>query len=301
MARLTHALLFLAALAALILPLAAHRASASAAPSVSADLPVHMFVRTIWPRKVDQAVDCFVYLWTDAGPVRPEDLREARGSRLHLYMLTPDFQDFYHAYPVPTGGEGEYRFTITPLRREPLRVWADFTGRHGHKVVHADLNGEMEPHIPPQPPQSIQAETEEVVFTIHFSEEVRAGRTAPGTIYATHKSTRLPYRELEPVLDSYAHLVAISSDYATLFNIEATRKVADRGVFGGPAVKFYITPTRPGMMRIYARFRTRGYDLIAPFTLRVAPAKPNIRRRGDDGDPDDRTPPRPPDAAPPGE
>jgi hypothetical protein len=252
----------------------------AAAPAAQADLPVHMKLRTIWPMKAGEKVDAYLYLWTDKGPLRLEDMDTVHTKKLHLFLLSPDFQDFYHVHPIASGGEGEFRFTIQPPRKGPLRAWAEFSIKGKRHVVVTDLDGKTDAIKPPVAPQVVQAETSDIIFTIHFTGELRAGHSTPGTIYAINKNSRLPYTELEPVLGNWAHIAAFSSDYQTLYHTHPSGpEIKDPYAHGGPAMKFVLTPEKPGMMKIFAQFKTRGFDLLAPFTVRVSPAQRPTRQR----------------------
>jgi hypothetical protein len=276
-------------------PTLAQQAVSQAAP---ADLPIHIKARTIWPMKADEKLDCYLYLWTDKGPLRLEDMDTVHTKKMHLFLLTPDFKEFYHAHPIPSGGEGEFRFTVRPERKKPLRLWAEFWIKGKRHVVVTDLDGKTEPMTPLVAPMAVQAETPDIVFTIHFSGELRAGSTTHGTIYAINRNSRMPYTDLEPVLDAFTHVTAFSSDYRTLYHTRPDGpKVTDPNAHGGPGVKFSVTPEKPGMMKIIAQFRTRGQDLLAPFKVRVSPAKTKAPPRHiDEGEETIR----PPDAEPPG-
>src|SRR5262249_41618023 len=139
-----------------------HAHPAAPAPAVAAaPIPVHMKLRTIWPMKAGEKVDCYLYLWTDKGPLRLEDMDTLHTKKLHLFLLSPDFQDFYHVHPIATGGEGEFRFSVQPTRKRPLRAWAEFNLKGQRYVVAADLDDKTDVITPPVAPQIIQSETNE--------------------------------------------------------------------------------------------------------------------------------------------
>ncbi|MBI3419436.1 MAG: hypothetical protein HY053_04825 [Proteobacteria bacterium] len=255
--------------------------------------PIHMLVRTIWPMRAGEKVDCYLYLWDDEGPISIDQMKTVQGNKLHLLMLAPNFTDYYHAFPVPTGGEGEYRFSFQLEEKYPLRAWAVFTTAAGRQVVSSDLNSKTDTPDELMPPQIIQTETEDIIFTIHFSEQLRAGHPADGTIYAIHKSTHLPFTELEPILKNFTYMAMFSSDYFTVSDAYPLGPaITDPSAHGGPAVKFHIEPQRAGYMRIIAEFAARGQDFLVPFTVRVAPSEPPKHRKKDD---DEEEPSPPPD------
>jgi hypothetical protein len=237
-----------------------------------------------------------VYLWNDKGPVRPEDMEAIAGDKLHLYIMTPDYKNFYHVNPKPTGEQGEYRFSFEPENTIPTRAWAVFKLGGQRRVVIADIDNKTADVQPPQMPQVIQSETPYIMFTLHFKGEVKAGKTVHGAVYATHKATKLPYKELEPLLGSYAHVLAFASDFKTLYPAyPMTPWNVPEGSYGGPEVQFDLTPTQAGMMKLFVEVRTRGEDLLVPFIVRVAPA---VRRNPNKHLEDEETPLPPPDAEP---
>src|SRR5262249_47772329 len=141
-------------------------------------------------------------------------------------------------------------------------------------VVVADLDGKTDTITPPVAPQIIQSETSDIIFTVHFKGELRAGTPVQGVLYAINKNSHLPYTELEPILGAFAHIAAFSSDYQTLYHTHPDGpEITDPNAHGGPSLSFTLVPEKPGMMKIFAQFRTRGLDLLAPFTVRVSPAR----------------------------
>jgi hypothetical protein len=265
-------------------------------PGAPPQKPIHMYVRTVWPLKPNTVMDAQAYLWTDDGPLSFANMKEVQGSKLHLILMSPDYKTFYHAAPIATG-EGEFRFSFQAVKKEPLRVWAIFTNASGRQVVTADINNEpISEFLPLSMPQIIQGETDNVVFTIHFPRQVRAGVPIDGTIYATLKTSKLPFKEMEPIRGSYAYFGALMDDFKTMSEIYVTDPPLPKDAsFGGPAVNFRVIPAKEGMMRIVAEIQARGYDMLVPFTIRVAPAIPKGRHVPDEGDPD-QIPAPPPDS-----
>jgi hypothetical protein len=82
-----------------------------------------------------------------------------------------------------------------------------------------------------------------------------------------------PFRELEPVMGTYAHIVGFHEDGQTVLHIHPSggaepQQASDRG---GPSFKFTFFAPKPGFFRLYAQVQVGGVSRFAPFGVTVQP------------------------------
>ena len=81
-----------------------------------------------------------------------------------------------------------------------------------------------------------------------------------------------PTRQLEPVMNAFAHLVGFYDDGRTVVHLHpAGLDVEDPVLRGGPSLEFRFYPPRPGFVRLYCQVSVGGAMIYAPFGVNVAP------------------------------
>jgi hypothetical protein len=248
------------------------------APATQNNKPLKFLARTAWPIKANDTTDTIVHLWTDAGPITPEQLKIVHEKKLHLFLLSPDFKEFYHLHPSPTQTPGEYRTNFVPRTNAMLRAWAEFTTDEGQKRVAADVNY-ADAKIAPLPfAQVVQITQGDLKFSIDFDDELLINKPVMGHVSILNAATYKPFKALQPILGAFAHIVAFGNDYVSVEHIhpmgDAPKDDASRA---GPAVYFHLTPVRAGMLPIFVQFKIDDKDVIVPFVVRVAATTKKVR------------------------
>ena len=64
----------------------------------------------------------------------------------------------------------------------------------------------------------LTSEVDGFVFTMKFADKLLAGQPIDGELAVTAPDSR-PFKELEPVMGAFAHLVAFHEDYKTVLHI----------------------------------------------------------------------------------
>lgn len=82
-----------------------------------------------------------------------------------------------------------------------------------------------------------------------------------------------PFNELEPVMGTFAHIVAVSEDFKTIEHIHPLGilkhpKVTARG---GPKQQFNITSSKVGYLKIYVQIQAKGKSYFIPFGVQIIP------------------------------
>lgn len=210
----------------------------------------------------------------DGAPVLPEDLLVVHTERIHLLIVDESLGDYHHIHPTPTDTPGVYEFSMTPHRQGPYRVFADIVPQASNVQEYAvcDL-----PASKPKGDATFRAglPTSSMVDGLRFqitwntaSVTIPSKQPVNGLIVVTGGDGK-PFAQLEPLMGTYAHLVAFHEDRQTVLHIHPTggadpQKPEDRG---GPNFTFRLWAPKPGFYRLYVQVKANGKEVYAPFAL----------------------------------
>ena len=101
---------------------------------------------------------------------------------------------------------------------------------------------------------------------------MRAKTPVNATITITGAADGKPFTQLEPIMGTFAHLVAFHEDRQTVIHIHPSgaepRTPEQRG---GPVFAFRFFAPKAGYYRLYAQVQIGGVSRFAPFGLNVEP------------------------------
>jgi hypothetical protein len=81
-----------------------------------------------------------------------------------------------------------------------------------------------------------------------------------------------PFKKLEPVMATFAHLVAFHEDRKTVLHIHPKgAEVLLPSDRGGPELEFQVYATEPGYYRLFAQVQVAGEAKFIPFGITVEP------------------------------
>jgi hypothetical protein len=225
---------------------------------------------------VGQRADVIMHLAkSDGSPVTLDDLVEIHTRKIHLLINDRGLSDYHHVHPDPTEKPGDYRFSFTPSRPGPYRVWADLVPTDSG-VQEYDI-ADLPASTTPLPIQDRQPRYEAVVDGRHFKLSFQTGdaplvakKTVLGYVSITDADGR-GFAGLEPVMGAFAHLVGFSEDGKSVLHIHPYGRDAtgplDRA---GPVFAFKFYAPSGGFLRLYCQVRINGQDVFAPFNLSIA-------------------------------
>lgn len=212
----------------------------------------------------------------DGAPLVPEDLQVVHTERIHLLIVDESLGDYHRIHPAPAGEPGVYEFSMTPRRQGPYRVFADIlpVASNVQEYATCDL-----PATKPKGDATFRAGlptsgmAEGMRFQIQWNtagQAIPAKQPVNGLITVLGRD-RQPFKQLEPLLGTYAHLVAFHEDRQTVLHLHPTggvepKKPEDRG---GPRFTFRFWAPKPGFYRLYVQVKAEGRELFAPFAVNV--------------------------------
>lgn len=209
---------------------------------------------------------------TDGKAITFDDLSVAHTKKFHLLVIDPSLTDYQHIHPVAGKKAGEFVFDFTPLKNGSYRAWADIvpTSTGKQEYVVADMGTPTAKSTPIDKKINTVSVVDGYTFTLAFEGEpkMRAPIMASMTVTKDGK----PFNQLEPVLGTFAHVVAFSEDYQSVLHIHPLgaepKSDADRG---GPTMQFHIVPEKAAFAKLFAQVLIGGKHIFVPFGVVIKP------------------------------
>jgi hypothetical protein len=212
-----------------------------------------------------------VFLAKNGKGVGEDQLKTVHTEKVHALIIDPTLTDYQHIHPRPGKKTGEYIFDFTPRTPNNYRIWLDVTPVNGaQQYVMADLTGANQHNTPVIKKLSMNSTVDDYHFNLSFDKDkLTAGQDAMGSIMITDKNEK-PVKNLEPIMEAFAHIVAFNEDYQTILHVHPMGpEPKDPSLRGGPKIDFHLTPSTPGYVKIFVQVQINGKEIIAPFGVNV--------------------------------
>jgi hypothetical protein len=187
---------------------------------------------------------------------------------MHFYLIRSDLTGFQHVHPS-LSPDGTWTAPLAPAQPGTYRAYTSF--------ITTDASGKTVPLVLSQPitvpgaatatPLPPAAPTTQVDgYTVTLSDDqLRAGVTHPLTV--TVSKDGQPVTDLQPYLDTYAHLTAFHDPDLAFAHLHPHGTV--NGDHGGPTLSFEAILPKSGNWRLFLQFQTTGVLHTAAITLSV--------------------------------
>ncbi|WP_232646879.1 hypothetical protein [Streptomyces guryensis] len=209
------------------------------------------------------------YRFTVTGPDgRPvTDFAVDQTQRMHFYAVRTDLTGFQHLHPT-MAKNGTWTAPLAALQPGTWRLYASFTpnsgsGKGKHLVLSRTVKVSGMPMTTALPKASGTTTADGYTITVKGGPMAGMAHRLTTTITKDGK----PVTDLQPYLDTYAHLTAFHQGDLAFAHLHPETK-AD-GDHGGPALTFHAEFAQPGNWRLYLQFRTDGKLHTAALTLHV--------------------------------
>jgi hypothetical protein len=228
------------------------------------------------PLQVGRETKVTVRLATLAGkPVTRRDLLTMHTEKIHLLIVDRGLTDYHHEHPAATDTPGEYAFTFTPRRPGPYRVFADVVPAETsvQEYVVADIPADTAAQPVEDKQTKLTTEVDGFNFILKFDlpggAPLKSNQPINGELTVIAPDA-VPYKELQPVMGAFAHLVAFNEDGKTVLHIHPDGPEPDKAeARGGPTLKFKLYAPTPGFYRLYAQTQILDEAKFAPFNITV--------------------------------
>jgi hypothetical protein len=187
---------------------------------------------------------------------------------MHFYAIRADLSGFQHVHPT-IAGDGTWTAELAPLEPGSWRFYASFipdtgSGKGKAFVLSRSLTvlgaGGINELPPPGPSATVDG------YDLTVSGSVQAGRESTLSVQVS-KGGR-PVTDLEPYLDTYAHLTAFHDVDQAFAHLHPNGSVS--GPAGGPTLSFTADLPQSGRWRVFIQFQTAGVLHTAAVTLAVS-------------------------------
>jgi hypothetical protein len=186
---------------------------------------------------------------------------------MHLYLIRSDLTGFQHVHPS-MAGEGTWSAQLASARPGSYRAYTTFTAKQatggGVPLVLSQpltVLGTAVPASLPAPAASTQVDG----YTLTVGGQPMAGMSS--TLTVTVARDGRPVTDLQPYLDTYAHLTAFHAGDLAFAHLHPRGTVS--GDHGGPRLSFEALLPKPGGWRLFVQFQTGGRLHTAAITLSV--------------------------------
>lgn len=188
--------------------------------------------------------------------------------RLHLYAIRSDLSGFQHVHPT-LGTDGIWTATLSTLTPGSWRLYAAFIPGAG-PAIGQDLVLSTSVTAPGQgkrqqlPPASDSTTVDG--FTVSLAGNATATPDGSLSVRVAHNGQAVT--DLEPYLDTYAHMTGVRAGDLAFTHLHPTNAV--KGAHGGPDLTFRTEFPEPGRWRLFLQFKVQGVLHTAALTVDVA-------------------------------
>ncbi|GGV02094.1 hypothetical protein GCM10010211_81800 [Streptomyces albospinus] len=188
--------------------------------------------------------------------------------RMHFYAIRSDLTGFQHVHPA-MAADGTWTADLAALQPGSWRMFTSFTpdsgpGKGKDIVLSRAVTVPGDAKRTPLPAAATSAEVDG--YTVTVKGDLMAGMAHPMTVDISKDGK--PVTDLQPYLETYAHLTAFHEGDQAFAHLHPQTKV--NGDKGGPELSFHTMLPKSGNWRLFLQFQTGGKLHTAALTLRVS-------------------------------
>ncbi|MGH3867991.1 MAG: hypothetical protein ACRDQ4_18075 [Pseudonocardiaceae bacterium] len=187
---------------------------------------------------------------------------------MHFYLIRSDLTGFQHVHPS-ISADGTLTAPLAPAQPGTYRAYTSFVttdaaGNTVSLVLSQPLTVPGAASVTPLPAASTTTQVDGYTLTLS-GDQIMAGVEHPLAI--TVSKNGQPVTDLQPYLDTYAHLTAFHDNDLAFAHLHPHGAV--NGDHGGPALSFAAMLPQAGNWRLFVQFQTAGVLHTAAMTLSV--------------------------------
>ncbi|MFC1415891.1 hypothetical protein [Streptacidiphilus cavernicola] len=188
--------------------------------------------------------------------------------KLHFYAIRSDLTGFQHVHPT-MASDGTWTAPLAALTAGTWRLFATFTpdtgaGKGTNYVLSRTVTVPGMPMDTALPAASTSTTVDG--YTVTLTGDLMAGMAHPLTVTVTRGGK--PVTDLQPYLDTYAHLTAFHAEDSAFAHLHPTTAVTSD--HGGPTLAFHAELAKPGSWRLFLQFQTAGQLHTTAITVHVS-------------------------------
>jgi hypothetical protein len=187
---------------------------------------------------------------------------------MHFYLIRSDLTGFQHIHPE-MATDGTWTAAIQPLQPGAYRAYTSFIAKDSADTAVSLVLGERltvpgTAETKPLPAASTTTQVDGYTLTLTAG-HMMAGMGGDLTVKVFKDG--LPVSDLQPYLDTYAHLTAFHDGDLAFAHLHPKGEM--NGDHGGPDLSFEARLAKSGNWRLFLQFQTAGTVHTAVVTLPV--------------------------------
>lgn len=185
---------------------------------------------------------------------------------MHFYLIRSDLSGFQHVHPT-MAADGTWTASLATAAPGSYRAYASFITKNSAGaavplVLSQSLTVPGTAASTPLPAASRTTQVDGYTLTLD-SDQLTAGMEHPLTVTVAKGGT--PVTDLQPYLDTYAHLTALHEGDLAFAHLHPQGTV--HGDHGGPTLSFAADLPTAGTWRLFIQFQTAGVLHTAAVTV----------------------------------
>lgn len=190
--------------------------------------------------------------------------KQDQTKQLHLYAVRSDLTGFQHVHPT-LSANGTWSARLAAMAPGDWRVYTAFVPASG-----PDAGDDVILSTPVKVPGMAMTKPLPMPATSTRvgGYTVRLDASDSGPLMATFSHGGQPVTDLQPYLDTYAHMTAFHEGDMAIAHLHPLDPMSGDG--GGPSLTFHTEFPEKGNWRIYLQFKTNGVLRTAAITLHVS-------------------------------
>ncbi|NUP46391.1 MAG: hypothetical protein HOW97_03620 [Catenulispora sp.] len=187
---------------------------------------------------------------------------------MHFYLVRSDLTGFQHVHPT-MAADGTWTAPLTAAEPGAYRVFASFITKGADSkpvalVLSSPVTAPGTASSSPLPAPAPSTTVDGYTVTVDAS-QMMAGMAMPLKVSISKGGT--PVTDLQPYLDTYAHLSAFHAGDLAFAHLHPEGAAATGT--GGPDLTFQASLPKPGDWRLFVQFQTGGVLHTAAITVHV--------------------------------
>ncbi|MFP4541051.1 MAG: hypothetical protein ACLFR7_05440 [Opitutales bacterium] len=205
------------------------------------------------------------------------DLAVSHTERLHAMVVDTTLEDYQHVHPRDGGAPGTFILEFEPQRAGAYQIYFDFIPLQTARRSLVAATVEVAPaeavdlEAAAGTARAMSGPDDLDVRLVTDADALRAGEEVTFRLEVAQSSGDAPLR-FDPIMDSYAHLVAFAPGRTGFAHFHPRDPFIDGQDPLNPSLDFLFAADDPGEYRVWAQFSVNGREHFVPFDLTVAAA-----------------------------
>ena len=176
--------------------------------------------------------------------------------RMHLYLISSNLDGYQHVHPA-MDAEGIWSAALGTLPGGAYRLYTQFVPHAGAQEGPLVLSQEIDIDGPRTPTMTMPPQSVALIdgYKVELTQQIKDGSAT--MLALTFSKSGKPVTDLQPYLDTYAHVTAIREHDLAFAHLHPGGTA--HGDHGGPALTFHAEFPETGTYRLFVQFQTVGH------------------------------------------